>query len=833
MNDKILKGASSNKEWSEEEQLADPGPPAAARLRRMKTLVPPHGGALRPLLVADERRRREALREAGGLPRVRMGSKEVSDAIMLASGAFSPLPGFLGRDDYLGVVRRLRLADGLLWPIPVTLAVSAGEAEGIREGGRVALLDAEGEEPLALMTVREKYRYSREEEAREVFGTAEQAHPGVEKLFRQGEVYLGGPVEALGEGGYPAKYPEYARPAETRALFAERGWSTVAAFQTRNPLHRSHEYLLKIAMEVCDGVLLHPVVGALKKGDIPAEVRLRCYQALLARYYPRERIALRVYPMEMRYAGPREALLHAIIRQNFGCSHLVVGRDHAGVGKYYGPFDAQAIFETLRPGDLAIRPLKLDNTFWCRRCGEMASAEDLPARRGGPPGHQRHGAAGDARRGAAAAGGVQPPGGGRDPDRILPRPEGGLKPLRNVILFTIDTLRRDALGLYAGDRGHTPFLDSLAHRSLVFTRAYSAAPYTQASFPALLTSSYQFDAPRAQKLSPRRTLISEALQAQGVATAAFHSNPYLSGYFGWNRGWDRFYDSMEDDVDDYSPYIKGEALNRKVDAWLASRPRGDRARPLFLWVHYMDVHEPYVPDRAFVEQVDASIDLDRDRMLGLFKEVVLPRDVSDPRTVALLHQLYRAHVREVDGCAKELFQVLEKHGLLENSSVIVTTDHGDEFGEHGGLSHDGKMFDELVHVPQLVVNPPEGRGESCDRLVSGLDVPPTIMGLFNLAPHPDFQGRSLFPLAGCPEAACYGEAVGKLSHRVKETDRPAYFCREGRLKVTYREEEDRWALFDLVDDPGEKTDIIDSSPQAEEMKHRLLPRLRREPKWKE
>jgi sulfate adenylyltransferase len=344
----------------------------------MKALVPPHGGELHPLAVAEEAQRREVREECRHLPQVRMSSKEVSDLIMLASGAFSPLRGFLCREDYEGVVGRMRLASGLLWSMPITLAVTAEQAAGIREGSRVALADGASGELMARMTVQEKYRYSAQKEAREVFRTEDWAHPGVEKLFQQGEVYLGGQVEALSEGEYPGKYPEYARPAETRALFQQKAWSTIAALQTRNPLHRSHEYLVKIAMEVCDGVLLHPIVGALKQGDIPAEVRLKCYQALLVHYYPPERLVLRVYPMEMRYAGPREALLHGIIRQNFGCSHLIVGRDHAGVGKYYGPFEAQAIFDELGPGDLAIQPLKLEHTFWCRRCGEMASPKTCP-----------------------------------------------------------------------------------------------------------------------------------------------------------------------------------------------------------------------------------------------------------------------------------------------------------------------------------------------------------------------------------------------------------------------------------------------------------------------
>ena len=384
MNDKILKGASSNKDWSEAErsQIKDRlrrlGYAELGQERAMKPLVPPHGGKLLPLAVLDEARRREVREECRGLPQVRMSSREVSDVIMMASGAFSPLRGFLRHDDYKGVVRGMRLADGLLWPIPITLSVTYEEAGKIAEGSRVALVDGASGELMARMTVEEKYSYTRGEEALQVFGTEDHAHPGVEKIFAQGALYLGGPVEALSEGDYPQRYPEYARPAETRALFEEKGWSTVAALQTRNPLHRSHEYLAKVAMEVCDGVLLHPIVGALKKGDIPADVRMRCYQVLLDRYYPRERLVLRVYPMEMRYAGPREALLHAIIRQNFGCSHLIVGRDHAGVGKYYGPFDAQAIFDGLAPGDLAIQPLKMDNTFWCRRCGEMASLKTCP-----------------------------------------------------------------------------------------------------------------------------------------------------------------------------------------------------------------------------------------------------------------------------------------------------------------------------------------------------------------------------------------------------------------------------------------------------------------------
>jgi len=340
-------------------------------------LVPPHGGRLLPLLVGDDERE-EALSEARALHRVSLGSREVSDLIMLATGAFSPLQGFMGQKDYHRVVKDMRLRSGLLWPIPITLPVSKEEADSIKEGDIVALVNSSDAEVMASMLIEEKYSYDKKVEAVQVFGTDDPNHPGVAGLYRQGEVYLSGQVKVFSEGSYPEKFPEFARPSETRALFAEKGWKTIVAFQTRNPMHRSHEYLTKIALEVCDGLLIHPIVGKLKTGDIPAEVRMECYRVLLDKYYPKGRVVLRVYPMEMRYAGPREAILHAIIRQNFGCSHLIVGRDHAGVGSYYGPFDAQMIFDQLRPGDLQIQPLKLDWAFWCNRCGSMASPKTCP-----------------------------------------------------------------------------------------------------------------------------------------------------------------------------------------------------------------------------------------------------------------------------------------------------------------------------------------------------------------------------------------------------------------------------------------------------------------------
>ena len=399
--------------------------------------------------------------------------------------------------------------------------------------------------------------------------------------------------------------------------------------------------------------------------------------------------------------------------------------------------------------------------------------------------------------------------------------------MKNVVLFTVDTLRRDVLGCYGSDEGLTPFLDSIQDRSLRFTRGHSVAPYTQASFPGILTSSYLFDYPRAQNLNPGRTLISEPLKKAGIVTAGFHSNPYLCSYFGWGRGWDHYYDSMEDEVDDACPYIDGATVNRKADAWLASHVNGGGDRPFFMWVHYMDVHEPYVPAREYIDAVDPSIQIDTAEMMRLFKEVVLTRDVSDPDTVELLRKLYKAHVRQVDDYAKMLFEILEKRGVLDDTVVIFTSDHGDEFGDHGSLSHDGKFFSELVHVPLFAYNYEQTGGQVSDQLVSGLDLSPTIVDLFGLEPEPNFQGTSFLPLDGHPGQGCFGEAMGKLSHKVKETDRPAYFYREGDLKVTYRLEDQVWELYDLAADPAEQKNIIDASPHAASMKEKLEPRIDR------
>jgi len=344
----------------------------------MSKLVTPHGGVLKPLLLTGDARA-EAAARAGSLKQIRISSRESSDLVMLAMGAFSPLDGFMRKADYLGSAKEMRLADGTLWPIPITLSVSTDQASAMAEGEEITLVDDDTGEVMALMTVEEKYGYDKALECRRVFTTDDEDHPGVAKVMSQGDVLLGGPIKALSEGPWPVEYGNaYLRPAQSRALFDEMGWTTVSAFQTRNPIHRAHEYCTKIALELTDGLFIHPLVGKLKPGDIPADVRMACYKVLLESYYPRDRVALGVFPLEMRYAGPREAVLHAVFRQNYGCSHLIVGRDHAGVGSYYGPFDAQSIFDDLRPGDLRLTPLKIDWTFHCFKCEGMASMKTCP-----------------------------------------------------------------------------------------------------------------------------------------------------------------------------------------------------------------------------------------------------------------------------------------------------------------------------------------------------------------------------------------------------------------------------------------------------------------------
>ncbi len=345
----------------------------------MPKLVAPHGGgALRPLRL-EKTDRRQALEGALRLKVLRIGSREVSDLLMLGMGAYTPLEGFMGHDDWAGVCGDMRLASGVFWPIPITLSQPEDIARGLAIGDEVVLIDEGSSEVVGVMRIAETYRIDKARECEAVFRTTDPAHPGVAKVLAQGEVNIAGPVVVLSDGEYPAKYPNlHMRPEEARAAFAQRGWTKIAAFQTRNPMHRSHEHLVKIAAEVCDGVFIHQVLGKLKDGDIPADVRARAIQAMLDGYF-KPGVALQAgYPIEMRYAGPREALLHALIRQNFGCSHLVVGRDHAGVGNYYGPFDAQHVFDELWDGALLCQPLKIDVTFYCWRCAGMATGKTCP-----------------------------------------------------------------------------------------------------------------------------------------------------------------------------------------------------------------------------------------------------------------------------------------------------------------------------------------------------------------------------------------------------------------------------------------------------------------------
>jgi len=345
----------------------------------MSKLVHPHGGeSLKPLLLAGAALKAELAR-AQKLPRLRVSSREKGDLIMLGIGGFTPLEGFMSHADWQGVCDGYRMASGLFWPIPITLSAAKAAADGIKTGSELALVDPDSDEILATMTVSERYKIDKAHECMSVFLTADAEHPGVKMVLAQGDVNLAGPVKVLSDGGFKAKYGAlFMTPAETRAEFERLGWSKVAAFQTRNPMHRSHEYLAKVAIEVCDGVLIHSLLGNLKPGDIPAPVRTKAIGVLLEGYFRPGTVVQAGYPLDMRYAGPREALLHALFRQNYGCAYQIVGRDHAGVGSYYGPFDAHHIFDEIPPGSLETQPMKIDWTFWCYKCGGMASARTCP-----------------------------------------------------------------------------------------------------------------------------------------------------------------------------------------------------------------------------------------------------------------------------------------------------------------------------------------------------------------------------------------------------------------------------------------------------------------------
>lgn len=345
----------------------------------MSGLVRPHGGgSLKPLLLEGDALAAERKR-AQSLPKLRVTSREKGDVIMLGIGGFTPLEGFMTQADWRGVCDDYRTAAGVFWPIPITLSTDKKTADGIAPGSEVSLVDPDSDEILATMKVSEKYSIDKAHECEKVFRTTDKEHPGVAMVLAQGEINLAGPVKVLSDGGFKSTYGAlFMTPAETRAEFERLGWSTIAAFQTRNPMHRSHEYLAKVAIEVYDGVLVHSLLGALKAGDIPADVRTRAISTLIEKYFVKNTVVQAGYPLDMRYAGPREALLHAVFRQNYGCSHLIVGRDHAGVGSYYGPFDAHHIFDEIPKDALETQAMKIDWTFWCYACGSMASARTCP-----------------------------------------------------------------------------------------------------------------------------------------------------------------------------------------------------------------------------------------------------------------------------------------------------------------------------------------------------------------------------------------------------------------------------------------------------------------------
>ena len=338
--------------------------------------IAPHGGQLVDRTIPAEERD-ERLREAAELPKVTLGPRTISDLQMISTGVFSPLEGFMLREDYESVVEEMRLPDGLVWSLPVTLATNEETAQTLKEGSEVALVNGEGE-PVATMLLRERYRYDKEREAHMVYRTTDGDHPGVAALHRQGEVLLGGEVELIqttDRSPFPGYYYE---PGELRAAFVEKGWKRVVGFQTRNPVHRAHEYIQKSALETVDGLLLNPLVGETKSDDIPADTRMRSYETILEQYYPMNRTMLAVFPAAMRYAGPREAIFHALCRKNYGCTHFIVGRDHAGVGSYYGTYDAQHIFEEFEPEELGITPLMFEHAFFCTDCQNMASSKTCP-----------------------------------------------------------------------------------------------------------------------------------------------------------------------------------------------------------------------------------------------------------------------------------------------------------------------------------------------------------------------------------------------------------------------------------------------------------------------
>ena len=342
------------------------------------TTSAPHGGVLVDRKAPEEEREERAQR-AAGLRKVTIGPRTLSDLEMISTGVFSPLTGFMVREDYDSVVETMHLAGGLVWSMPITLSVAGDEANSIREGEEIALQDGDDGRVLATMLVEERYSYDKEREAREVYRTTDLDHPGVGALYRQGDVLLGGEVTLLEDEPNHRPFPAYYyEPAQLRKLLAQKGWRRVVGFQTRNPVHRAHEYIQKSALETVDGLLLNPLIGETKSDDISAAVRMKSYEVILDRYYPRNRTVLAVFPAAMRYAGPREAIFHALCRKNYGCTHFIIGRDHAGVGSYYGTYAAQHIFEEFEEEVLGITPLFFEHAFYCLNCEGMATTKTCP-----------------------------------------------------------------------------------------------------------------------------------------------------------------------------------------------------------------------------------------------------------------------------------------------------------------------------------------------------------------------------------------------------------------------------------------------------------------------
>lgn len=339
--------------------------------------IPAHGGILINRIAPPEQKT-ELLSKAEQLPQITLDARALSDLAMIAIGGFSPLTGFMEEDDYLSVVKNMRLANGLPWSIPITLSVTPEEADALKEGALVRLNNESGEF-VGVLELTQKYRYDKSEQAVNVYRTDEEKHPGVKVVYEQGEVNLAGPIWLLERQSHPL-FPDYQiDPAASRAMFGERGWQTVVGFQTRNPIHRAHEYIQKCALETVDGLFLHPLVGATKSDDIPADVRMRCYEIMMEKYFPKDRVILAINPAAMRYAGPREAIFHALVRKNYGCTHFIVGRDHAGVGDYYGTYDAQHIFDEFETEELGIVPMKFEHAFYCTRTQSMATTKTSPS----------------------------------------------------------------------------------------------------------------------------------------------------------------------------------------------------------------------------------------------------------------------------------------------------------------------------------------------------------------------------------------------------------------------------------------------------------------------